>query len=244
MSVVTLWVTGYLSGGKIATLSSDFAYIPLTVLLTITALFQVFQAHKNHKNVGMWIGFTVFAFSYNIAQHIWSLNELILDQKPFPSLADVAFVISTISLITFFMLVIRSEKQAISKWMYVISIPAGCCVIALSSYFFISSNTETTLDQILLVTYPIMDGIALIPASIGILMYFKGKVDFSTYLIGVAVIPLTVGDILFQITTISNTYYSGSITDLFYYIQITLMIFGVYIKSNAKIRTNRSVSQT
>ena len=239
-----MWATGYFLGQRAAILTSDFAYIPLTILLTITAFFQIYQTHKEKRSILPWYVFAVFALTYNIAQHIWSLNELIIDQKPFPSFADVAFIISTISLVIFFMLIIKSKKQSISRWMYVVAIPSGCFTIGLAMYFFISNNTELILEQILSLVYPLLDSIALVPALIGIMMYFKGKINFATCLICLSMIPLTTGDILFQITTASNTYYSGSITDLFYYIQITLLIFGVYAISNSKTRSSVSVSHT
>lgn len=244
LAVVAMWATGYFVSQRAAILSSDFAYIPLTTLLTITAFFQVYQMRKENKSIVAWWAFAVFALSYNIAQHIWSLDELITDQKPFPSFADVAFIISTISLVVFFMLIIKSKKQSISRWMYVIAIPSGCFTIGLATYFFISSNTELIFEQILSLVYPILDSIALVPALIGIMMYLKGKINFDTCLICLSMIPLTIGDILFQITTASDTYYSGSIADLFYYIQITLLIFGVYMISNNKTRSSVSVSQT
>ncbi|MDC8452391.1 MAG: hypothetical protein LV477_05730 [Candidatus Nitrosotalea sp.] len=244
LAVIAMWATGYFLGQSAAIISSDFAYIPLTSVLTITAFFQVYQARKENRNVLPWYVFAVFSLSYNIAQHIWSINELITDQKPFPSFADVAFTIDTISLVIFFMLIIRSEKQLISRWMYVIAIPSSCFTIGLTVYFFISNSTESTLEQILLLIYPVIDSIALVPALIGIMMYLKGKVSVATCLICVSMIPLTTGDILFQITTASGTSYSGSISDLFYYIQITLLIFGVYIISNSKTRSSVSVSQT
>jgi hypothetical protein len=244
LAVIAAWAVGYFLGQKYAILFSDFSYIPLTVLLTITAFFQVYQIRKENKNILAWYAFAVFALAYCIAQHIWSLNELITDQKPFPSFADVAFIISTISLVVFFMLIIKSKKQLISRWMYTIAILSGCFTIGLAVYFFISNNTELIFEEILSLAYPIIDSIALVPALIGVMMYLKGKVSFATCIICVSMIPLTIGDILFQITTASNTYYSGSVTDLFYYIQITLLIFGVYIISNSKTISNVSESQT
>ena len=240
--VVIIWAIGYFSDQKFAILTSDFLYIPLTILLTITAFFQVYQIRNECKNILAWYAFAVFALAYSIAQHIWSLNEIILDTKPFPSYADVAFIIATISMIMFFILIIKSKKQFISKWMYAVAIPSGCFVITLSTYFFMTNNPDSTLDSIMSFTYPILDSIALVPALLGVIMYFRHKVDFAICLICFSMIPLATGDVLFQITTANGTYYSGSIADLFFYIQITLLIFGVYMTSNSKVRANVSVN--
>lgn len=241
LAVVSIWAIAYFSDQKIAILTSDFVYIPLTIMLTITAFFQVYQIRNDQRNILMWYAFAIFALTYSIAQHIWSLNEIILDTKPFPSLADVAFTISTVSIIVFLILIVKSKKQFISKWMYGVAIPSGCFVIILSTYFFITSNPDLTLDSIMSFAYPVLDSIALVPALLGVIMYFRNKVDFAICLICFAMIPLTTGDVLFQYTSANGTYYSGSIADLFFYIQITLLIFGVYMISNSKVRTNVSV---
>lgn len=244
LSVVGVWATAYFLGQRVSIISSDFTYIPLTTLLTITAFFQVYQVRKKGKNIRTWYIFAVFALSYNIAQHIWSLNELITDQKPFPSFADVAYVIDTASLAIFLILFIRSKKQFIAKWMFFISILSSCLLISIATYVFATNYIPNNVEQISTLVYLILDGIALAPATIGIMMYFKSKLNFAEFLICVSMMPLITGDILFQITTTNGTYYSGSIPDLFHYIQITLLIFGVYIISNRITRSNVSVSQT
>ena len=241
--VFGIWIISYILGQRSATLTSDFIYIPLTVLLTITAFFQIYQSRKERKEILIWSILGVYAMTYNIAQHIWAFNELILDQKPFPSFADFAFTIGAISLVIFFILIIKVKKQFISKKMLGISAIPGGIVIILSSYFFISNYAGYTLDQIILLGYPILDSIALTASTIGIMLYFKNKLGVGMYLICFSMIPLTIGDILFQITSINETDYSGSVSDLFFYIQIILLIFGIYKISNSKDKTNFSEDQ-
>ena len=241
--IVGNWTIAYYFGGDIETIDSDLTYIILTIFLTITALFQIYQIRNGRKDILAWIIFGIFALSFNIAQHIWALNDLILDEKPFPSFADIAFIVGTISLIIFFMLTIGKKKQFISKNIFVKSIIPSCFVITVYTYFFISNHTELSLDQILLITYPILDSIALTAAFIGIILYFKNKLNLNMFLICVSMIPLTTGDVLFQITSANNENYSGSISDLFFYIQIILLTFGVYMISHNKINENLSVKK-
>lgn len=233
------WAIPYFLGPDIATISSDLTYIPLTIILTITALFQVSQTYKKNKENLMWIIFAVFAISYNIAEHFWAVTELILDQKPFPSFADIAFIIDTICLILFFILYIKSLKQKIPKKMLVTSILPSCGVILLSIYYYtVSNNTGNIINQILLFSHPILDSIVLVFALIGLMSWLKYKLNFGVFLICFSAIPLTIGDILFQITTQMGITHSGSIPDLFYYIQIDLLIFGIYYLTNILIKNN------
>ena len=244
VTVTLIWAIPYFLGPNIATISSDLTYIPLTTVLTITALFQVSQTYKKNKENLIWIIFAIFAIFYNIAQHIWSVNELILDQKPFPSIADIAFLIDTICLVVFFIFYIKSLKQNVSKKMWVMAILPSGGIILFSMYSYTISNTaENIINQILLFSYPFLDSIALVPSLIGIMLWFKNKMNFAVFLICSSMIPLTVGDILFQITTQNGITYSGSIPDLFYYNQIVLLIFGVYYLANIITKNNFEVKK-
>jgi hypothetical protein len=231
--ILSVWAIPYLLGDEIVKISSDLTYIVLTILLAITALFQVSQIHNGSKNKQVWIIFAVFAIAYSIAQHIWSMNELIFDQKPFPSFADIAFLIDTVCLIPFFILYIKSLKQNITKKIFAISTLPSFGIVLLSIYIYSMTNsTDTTMNQILLFSYPFLDSISLIPALIGITLGIKNKLNFPVFLICSSMIPLTIGDVLFQITSENGTNYSGGIPDLFFYIQINLLIFGIYHISN------------
>jgi hypothetical protein len=239
VAISSIWAISYLLGPNIAKVSSDLIYLPLTILLTITAFFLVSITRKGSRNNIMWIIFAVFAISYNIAQQIWSINDLIFDQKPFPSFADIAFLIDTICLILFFVLYIKSLKQNISKKMLAISILPSCAIVLFSIYMYETSNsTDNFINQILLFSYPFLDSISLVPALIGMMLWFKNKLSFSVFVICASMIPLIVGDVLFQVTTQNGTYYSGYIPDLLFYIQIDLLIFGVYYLANTITKNN------
>ena len=228
-----VWTIPYLLGQNISKISSDLTYIALTVFLTVTAFFQVSQTRKGSKDNLIWIIFSIFAIMYTAAQHIWAVNELIFDQKPFPSFADAAFLIDTICLIIFFILYIKSLKQNISKKMLVIATLPSSVIVLLSVYLYLLSNsTDSIMIQILLFSYPFLDAIALVPALIGIMLWFKNKSNFTLFAICSSMIPLITGDVLFQVTTQNETYYTGFIPDLFFYLQIDLLIFGVYYLSN------------
>ncbi len=236
--IFVIWAIPDFLGQDIAQISSDLTYIALTVFLTVTAFFQVSQTSKGSRESLIWIIFAVFAIAYTAAQHIWAVNELIFGTRPFPSGADAAFLIDTICLIIFFILYIKSLKQNISKKMLALAILPSIVVVLIAGYYYMLSNsTDTIMIQILLFSYPFLDAIALVPAIIGIMLYFKNKLDFSLLAISSSMIPLAIGDITFQITTQNETYYTGSIVDLFFYIQIVLLIFGVYLLSNT-IRSN------
>ncbi len=236
--ISVIWAVPDFLGPNIAKISSDLTYIALTVFLAVTAFFQVSQTRKGSRDNLIWIIFSVFALMYATAQHIWAVNELIFDKRPFPSFADVAFIIDTICLIVFFTLYVKSLKQNISKKILGLAILSSLVVVLIAVYLYaLSETTDSIMIQILLFSYPFLDAIALVPASIGMMLWFKNKLNLPLLAISSSMVPLAIGDLLFQITTQNETYYTGSVTDLFFYIQIVLLIVGVYYLSNT-IRSN------
>ncbi len=236
--ISAIWAIPDFVGPDIAQISSDLTNIALTVFLAVTAFFQLSQIRREAQDKITWVIFAVFAISYTAAQHIWAVNELIFDTRPFPSLADAAFLVDTLCLIAFFMLYVRPYKQSISRKMLAIAtIPSSLVVLVSAYYYALSNSTDTFMNQILLFSYPFLDAIALVPATLGIMIWLKNKSDFPLLAICSSMIPLAIGDVSFQITTQNNTYYTGSFVDLFFYIQIVSLTFGVYVLSNT-IRKN------
>ncbi|HJU13937.1 MAG TPA: hypothetical protein VJ792_05720 [Candidatus Nitrosotalea sp.] len=232
--VFVVWVVPDLSGQDIAMISSDLTYIALTVFLTVTAFYQVAQAHNSGRGILIWVIFSVFAMFYTAAQHIWAVNELIFGTRPFPSLADVAFLADSLCLIAFFMLYIQSLGKKITKKMLLIAVLPSIVVVGVSAYSYVLSNsTDPIFIQVLLFSYPFLDAIALVPAMLGIMIWSKERPNLSLLAICSSMMPLATGDTLFQLTSQNNTYFTGSLPDFFFYVQIVLLTFGVYLMSNS-----------
>lgn len=222
-----VWFIPYSFGENIAVFTNDLVYIPLSLFLVMVSFYRLIESKKGLRIV--WTMFLVSAIAQLVAQHIWSLDELILDTKPFPSYADVAFLISYLMWIPFFITYLKPLKNLISRKILVLSIIISCTIIVPSSYYLIQSAAGTyTIENTLLSSYVIIDGINFIPVSICITLFFKGKINFFPSLMFFAMIPELIADVLFQITSSNNTYYSGSLSDLFFYFTFVLFMFGSY----------------
>lgn len=222
-----VWFIPFSFGENIAIFTNDLVYIPLSLFLVMVSVYRVIESKKDLRIV--WIMFLVSAIGQLVAQHIWSLDELILDTIPFPSYADVAFLICYLMWIPFFFMYIKPLKNLISKNILVFAICISCAIIIPYSYYLIQSAAGTyTIENTLLVAYPIIDGVNFVPVSIGIILFFKGKTNFFPSLMFFAMVPQLIADILFQITSANGTYYSGSFTELFFYLPFVLFMFGAY----------------
>jgi hypothetical protein len=68
----------------------------------------------------------------------------------------------------------------------------------------------------------------LVPALVGIVLFFKGEVNFTWSLICLGIILQSAGDMSFQFATFTNTYYTGHPSDILFLWSYLLLSFGVY----------------
>jgi hypothetical protein len=227
--IFAIWYIPYLLEKNTTIFLSDLIYIPLSIFLVVVAGYRVIQSSSTKYSAITWIVFLCAAIAMLVAEHIWSLDELILGIKPFPSYADVAFVTSYLLWIPFFVMLIKPLKNYISKKIIVLAICISCAIIIPNLYNLIQSAQGTyTIENTLLSSYPIIDGFVYFPAIIGMILFFKGKTNFGPSLVFFAMLPQLVADILFQINSTNGTYYTGSLAELFFYLPFIIFMFGAY----------------
>lgn len=240
-STFLIWLVPYLLGKGIAILKDDLFYLFLTVFLVMISVYKI--AYTKEKSARItWVFFSISSFAMLVAQHIWSIDELVLDVKPFPSYADIAFLIGYVLWIPFFFMLVKPLKNHITKKLIILAIAvSGSIVIPNAVVLIQSSGGVFTIENTLLSSYPIIDGIVFIPVSVGIMLFLKGKTNFFPSLMFFAMIFQLIGDMIFEIDSANNTYYSGSLADLFFYIPFILFMFGTYDLSPLEKSKNVSV---
>ena len=96
---------------------------------------------------------------------------------------------------------------------------------------YMASGQDSQIDDFelaLALIYPIADAIILIPALIGVILFFRGEVNFLWSLICVAIILNVVADTGFLITSMDSSYYMGHPIDMLFLWAYILFSFGVY----------------
>ncbi len=239
-----IWLIPYLTGKNISIFTTDLFYIPLTMLLVMVSIYRVIYLHEKTARI-TWIIFLISSVAMLVAEHIWSFDELILGVKPFPSYADVAFLISYLLWIPFFGMFIKPLKNHISKKMIGLAICVSCSIIIPNVYMLFQSDRGIfTIENTLLSAYPIIDGVIFFPASIGFMSFFRGKTNFFPSLMFFAILPQLIADVLYNVTTANGTYYSGNIADLFYFIPFVMFMFGTYDLNKLEKKKEIGVNNT
>jgi hypothetical protein len=228
-------------GKEIVKTVSDIMYIPITGIFVGVAAMMTRRFGFVGSHGKAWLMFLGAATSWCLAETTWAIYDLVYNQNPFPSVADIFYVVGYPLFFGFLMYYIKPVKKAITRKMLVTAIVIAACLAIPCVYIAYSSDPKVTLLENLLSTaYPVGDAILLVPALLGISLFFRGEVSFSWTIICIGIVFFTIGDIGFQITTFNNTYYAGHPVDIILMCSYILFSFGAidHLRIFKKEKTN------
>jgi hypothetical protein len=218
-----------LFGKDVAKILGNLLYVPVAGSCVILSLILAYRFRGKGDHGKAWIVFTIFIASWFVAEQIWMLYDLVYDIDPFPSTADSFYVAGYPLYFVFMLFYLKPMKKAISKKMLLFASLISIALVIPTLYFTIDVDSELNeLDTVLAAIYPVADSIVLIPAMIGVTLFFKGEVNFLWMLMCLAIILNVVADTGFLIESQNDSYYTGSPLDILYLWAYALFSFGVY----------------
>lgn len=197
----------------------------LPFILSGYVLFTYFYKYKFKPltTVSLCIGAIGFAF----AQLSWTYYNLIGVEIPYPSVADVFFVIFYFATTIGGIMVMKELKVIYDGWSILEFLVSGL-VIFFIIYSFISINSTPsnsfTITTALDFLYPLFDSI-LITMCLAAIRSEKGHTKPELLLYLFAFLTLTFGDSLFSYQVDHNTYWNGNYVDLLF--SFSAVIYGL-----------------
>jgi hypothetical protein len=222
-------IVANLFGKDVASTVSLSLYVPATMSLVILSIIisKRFGIRGDHGKA--WLMFSIFAILWFIAERVALYYNLKLGEEPFPSEADAFWLAGYPFLFAFTILYLKPVKNAISKKMIFLALAVSIATLFPILYITQYENTDIDLfDLAIAVAYPTGDAIILIPAIIGVVLFFRGKVNFLWTLMCIAIISETVADTGFLLATIDDSYYQGHPVDILFIWYYIIFSFGVY----------------
>lgn len=216
-------------GKETATIFTNWIFIPIPAAMLVLSIISA-KKHSVTGNHGKaWIVFAVFAACWFIAEQVWLVEELFYHQKPFPSEADLFYIAGYPAYFVFTILYLRPFRNMITKKLIVSASLVAVAVLVPNIYWTLDNNSgEDKFAIILGASYPIADAIVLVPAIIGVILFFGGKVNFLWSLMLVGIVVEVVADTGFQYFSLDNSYYTGHPVDIFFLWSYILFSFGIY----------------
>jgi len=200
---------------------------------------SVFTLRKYWGNPGdkfskIWLGFTLGMFLWFLGELGWAVYTLLLNVEiPYPSIADIAWLIGYVPLFVALHLYLRAFRVAISKAMYAVAVVAvsiasfALFIFLMSPILAVAAEEEIT-TLVVDIAYPGLD-LALFSLSIvSLLIFAKGKIALPWLLINGAILMNVVADMLFSYTTLQGTYYNGHFLELFFHWAYILFALAFY----------------
>ena len=216
-------------GKETAIVFTNWIFVPIPGAMLVLAIISA----KKHGSTGdhgkAWIAFAIFAAFWFIAEQAWLVEELFYHQKPFPSGADFFYITGYPAYFIFAMLYLKPFKSLITKKMILFASLVGVAVLIPSTYWTLEDNSDEGQFSIIMgAVYPICDSIVLIPAIIGMRLFFGGQVNFLWSLMLVGIIVEVIADTGLQYFSLDYSIYTGHPVDILFLWSYILFAFGIY----------------
>jgi signal transduction histidine kinase len=186
--------------------------------LNLAAIVAILRAMStldpaDRKHWGFIAAGAVMSLAGNIS---WDIFELMLEQEPFPSVADVFYLAQYPLLAAGFLLMVRRRAGRRDRIALVDSLIVAASTGAIAWLFLVVPITEDAtlggVGQIFAGAYPLMDVILL--ATVMRLLVVPGKHSTSYLLLLASLLSLMVSDVLFGILAPLGLYQTGNFIDV------------------------------
>ncbi|CAE6497133.1 hypothetical protein [Candidatus Nitrosotenuis uzonensis] len=216
-------------GVESAIIIGNLLYIPTSGALLILAILILVRFGTSGYHGVAWFAFTCYSISWFVAEMLWIVQELYLNIDPFPSAADIFYIIGYPFLLMFFVAYLQPVKVNITKKMFATSTVFAVGILVLGLYLTLRHGTTDDLFMMVIATaYPAFDSMIIIPALLGVGLFFKGKVNLMWTLICFGAICVFIADTAFLLGQNDDTYYTGNPLEIPFYWNYILLSFGVY----------------
>ncbi len=221
---------------------TDITYIPVTATLVILSAILALRFRRVGNHGKAWLFFLGTAISWSVAETTWTVYDLVFNIKPFPSLADVFYIGGYPFLFCFLVYYLKPVRKMITRKIFLGTLVASIAITIPSIYMAYDFDPKVSLlENVLATSYPIADAIMLAPALMGIILFFRGEVNFTWSLVCLAIILEAIGDTGFQFASFTDTYYTGHPVDIVFLGSYILLAFGVYNHIQIFKKTRHSI---
>jgi len=208
----------------------DFMYFLSNVLAPVFAGVAVVTAaialkkywgNPADKFSKIWLFLTLGMVCWFLGETIWMVYALALNvEVPYPSVADIVWLIGYLPLIFAILLYIRTFRFVVSK--SILTAAAGIVLVGSLAIFaslatpILASATQQETTLAVDIAYPALDIVMFSLSIIGLLIFARGRIGNAWVLMNGAIFMNVVGDLLFSYTTLNGTYYNGHYLELFF----------------------------
>lgn len=221
-------VSNLLSTGT-AIITGNLLNIVTTIPVMVFAILINLKFQKQGNMGKAWLFFFGATISWFTAESTRFYYEIWLGQAEYPPTVTFFYLLGCLCYLGFSFYFLGPVKNAITKKNIAIAILFATIFVTIP-LVLIQSNIGEDFDKkaSLALLFPILDSVMLIPGTLGIMLFFKGRIQFTALLLLIGVMFLAFGDLGFLYHVQTETYYTGHPADIMYYFAYLFFAFGVY----------------
>jgi len=207
-----------------------YAILP-AIMTTYSSILAIKLHRQKHFQAKAFFFFALGAGSLFVAEQIWQAYDHIWEGSPFPSEADIFYLIAYPFFFAFLFQSLKPILSSISKnvWLFAIGLSVAFMIPSILAAHDDIYGDEAFAVSIAL-AYPILASVKLVPAIIGIMYLIKGQANFSWMLILFGFIIYSISDTFFLFSELDGTYYDGHPVDLLFVYSFMFLIFALHIR--------------
>ena len=162
------------------------------------------------------------------AESVDVLYNTIFGVEPWEYADDFFYIVGYQLFFASLVFYLKPFTKQISRKLLVGALIASTSLLVPSIMLLIHSEPQSLNGNLfILFSYPILDSIILIPALIGVVLFFKGGVNFMVSLLCLGIITQIIGDNSILFLTLQNNYYPGHLVDVLFLWTYCMFAFGL-----------------
>lgn len=199
--VVSVAIHILLSGEPRVTFYSDLIAVIVALLPVIGFVYAYTYFEKGRPEKRVTLIFIAGLLSWLGGETLWFYYEGLMETNPFPSAADILWMIGYPLILVGLFLQYRSLKVRLERkyeiGLGVVTLIISAVIILSLGLMITTSEEFTFLDEFISMVYPVGDLLLLYFALLLCALYWKGKLSQAWLLIALGFILYAVGDVWF-----------------------------------------------
>ena len=236
------WIVGGLSQGMALKAVDDIVFVVLTVPAVLLAAMAARSTDGRLR--AAWIAMAIGLLGWALGDILWAYYELALEEVPFPSIADAAYLVMPVGFCVA-LLLFPAERSGPFRGRMLLDglIVAGSLflvswVTILSSLY--QTGADTMLALIISLAYPISDVVILTIAAVALVRSAPDQRSVLTLLtLGMACIALA--DSAFAYLSAKGEYATGNVIDIGWVAGLLLIMVAAVASREGAHHENGSV---
>jgi diguanylate cyclase (GGDEF)-like protein len=209
-----VWIFSAWSHGAAVKAVDDMVFVMLSIS---GAVFAARAARAVHGRLrAAWVAMTIGMVGWALGEVLWAYYELALDEPPFPSLTDAAYLVMPVGFCAGLLLFPTDSGHSRGRTLLDGVIVAGSLFVVswvtiLSPMY--SAGSDSAAAMVISLAYPISDVVILTIAAMAWLRAAKGQRRVLAMLT-IAMVCIALSDSGFTYLSAENAYSSGSAIDI------------------------------